>query len=67
VTTVDNHAFSVSIIPLTREVTTLVHKKGGDLLNIECDLLAKYVEKLHKHGSSGRKIDMDFLSRNDFL
>ena len=67
VTTADNHSFSVSIIPHTREVTTLVHKKGGDLLNIECDLLAKYVEKLHKHDSAGQKIDMDFLSRNDFL
>lgn len=38
--------FNVWIIPHTRTVTTLADRKVGDLLNLECDLLAKYAEKL---------------------
>ena len=67
VATVDQHSFSVSIIPQTREVTTLAERKTGDLLNIECDLIAKYVEKLTSTGGPGSKIDMDFLAKNNFL
>ena len=67
VTTADDHSFSVSIIPHTRDVTTLMHKKSGDLLNIECDIIAKYIEKLHNQVYTDRKIDMDFLAMNDFL
>jgi len=67
VTTADAQSFNVSVIPHTRDVTTLLTKKNGDLLNIECDIIAKYIEKLYNQGSTGRKIDMDFLARNDFL
>ena len=63
----DAQSFSVSIIPHTRDVTTLPHKKSGDVLNIECDVIAKYVEKLHEKSSTGGKIDLDFLARNEFL
>jgi len=38
--------FNVWIIPHTYEVTTLRDRKEGDELNLECDLLAKYVEKM---------------------
>jgi riboflavin synthase len=67
VTTCDRKSFSVSIIPHTLEVTALKGKQAGDLLNIECDIIAKYVEKLHGSGSASSKIDMDFLSTNNFL
>ena len=67
VTTTDARSFSVSIIPHTLDATTLPDKKTGDQFNIECDILAKYVEKLHNSSATGRKIDMDFLARNDFL
>ena len=36
------------IIPHTHEVTTLRDRKEGDELNLECDLLAKYVEKVNR-------------------
>jgi len=36
--------FDVSLIPHTMGVTTLRDKKPGDMLNIECDLVAKYIE-----------------------
>ena len=43
---VTEQEFSVSLIPHTRQETTLHEKKAGDLVNIENDLLGKYVEKL---------------------
>ncbi len=67
VTSVDARSFSVSVIPHTQQVTTLTEKKAGDLLNIECDIMAKYIEKLSSPGGHGSKIDMDFLAKNNFL
>jgi riboflavin synthase len=43
---VDQDKFAVSLIPHTKDVTILGNKKKGDYVNIECDMLAKYVEKL---------------------
>jgi riboflavin synthase len=43
---VDEAIFKVSIIPHTKEVTTLLQKKVGDIVNLECDVIGKYVEKL---------------------
>ena len=40
------HSFQVSIIPHTQYETILIHKKVNDIVNIECDLIGKYVEKL---------------------
>lgn len=39
-------AFTVAVIPHTAEVTTLGFKKAGDRVNIEIDVVAKYVERL---------------------
>jgi riboflavin synthase len=38
--------FTVAIIPHTADVTTLGAKRPGDLVNLEVDVMAKYVEKL---------------------
>lgn len=46
VASVDSCSFSVSLIPHTQEVTTLHHLKVGDWVNLENDIIAKYVEKL---------------------
>jgi len=43
---VDSHSFSVTLIPHTIAMTTFGQKKEGMLVNIEVDLMAKYVEKL---------------------
>ncbi len=67
VTTTDANSFNVSIIPHTQGITTLENKKTGDILNIECDIIAKYIEKLQQINIPGKKIDMDFLAKNDFL
>ncbi|MEE1056066.1 MAG: riboflavin synthase [Acutalibacteraceae bacterium] len=43
---VDNSCFKVSIIPHTSKETTLLTKSVGSTVNLECDVIAKYVEKL---------------------
>jgi riboflavin synthase len=66
---VDESAFKVSIIPHTKGETTLVTKKIGDEVNLESDMMAKYVEKLLKIGETQKEkkaISMDFLKKNGF-
>lgn len=43
---VDEKCFKVSIIPHTQQVTALHNRRVGDLVNLECDIIGKYVEKL---------------------
>ncbi len=58
--------FSVSIIPHTGAQTILLGKKPGDPVNLECDVIGKYVEKLTApHKTSG--ISTNFLAENGFL
>ncbi len=57
--------FSVSIIPHTGTETTLLDCRTGDTLNLECDVIGKYVEKLlAPHPENG--ITMEFLTQNGF-
>lgn len=42
----DDRGFSVSLVAFTQEHTTLARKKTGDLVNLETDIIAKYVERL---------------------
>jgi riboflavin synthase len=66
---VDDEKFKVSIIPHTKDETTLVIKSIGDEVNLESDMLAKYVEKLLKHGKAAndkKPISVDFLRDNGF-
>ena len=73
---VDNKSFAVSVIPHTGQNTTLLDKKPGDTVNLENDMVGKYVEKLLKYGSMPDEeeesttektgITMDFLRQNGF-
>ncbi|OAB46995.1 riboflavin synthase [Paenibacillus antarcticus] len=65
--------FEVSVIPHTLEQTVLNHKRAGDTVNIECDVLGKYVEHLLNYGSSRQQgdakpkgINMEYLAQNGF-
>ncbi len=64
VASVDLSSFTVSLIPHTREITDLKEKKIGSLINIETDIIGKYVEKL---ASNSGGITKDFLSTNGFF
>ncbi len=46
VASVGDDRFSVSLIPTTLALTTLGHKGVGDVVNLEVDVIAKYVERL---------------------
>lgn len=46
VAAVDAESFTVSLIPTTLALTTLGHRGPGDIVNLEVDVLAKYVESL---------------------
>ncbi len=66
---VDEKQFIVSIIPHTSEETTLLNKNIGNKINIECDLIGKYIEKFITEKSdknTNSKINMDFLKDNGF-
>lgn len=56
--------FEVSVIPHSLKETNLHTRKTGDRVNIECDLIGKYVEKLTKAGKGG--ISREFLYENGF-
>mmetsp|Transcript_22144 Transcript_22144/g.10530 ORF Transcript_22144/g.10530 Transcript_22144/m.10530 type:complete len:227 (-) Transcript_22144:2315-2995(-) len=67
--------FEVSIIPHTAELTTIGYKKPSDKVNIETDIIGKYVEKFvakhnNKYNDKLKKesvIDMKFLAKTGFL
>ncbi len=60
----DSGGFSVSIIPHTASETTLSELRNGDNINIECDIIGKYVDKLTKRERGG--ITEDMLRRYGF-
>jgi riboflavin synthase len=63
--------FSVSIIPHTAANTTLLQKKSGDVVNLENDVVGKYIEKLLSFQKIDEqkpqsKITEEFLRQNGF-
>lgn len=65
---VADNFFRVSIIPITKEDTILLKKKVGDKVNLECDIVGKYIERFltFKEGKK-ESMDMKFLADNGFL
>lgn len=68
---VDNEKFLLSIIPHTSKETTLIYKKIGDLVNVECDIVGKYIESFlnfnNKNQNNESKINENFLRENGFM
>ncbi|MDE0333103.1 MAG: riboflavin synthase [Nitrospinae bacterium] len=65
----DNQTFSVSIIPHTSEQTTLIEKEDGAAVNLEADLVGKYVEKLlvpHAESISQGGVTMEKLREQGY-
>lgn len=73
VTAVSATGFEVSIIPHTLKLTTLGYKNVGDLVNIETDILGKYIERLMTGGTkpnaAGGKsgLSLATLAENGFI
>ena len=71
VVSLDKESFMVSVIPHTRSFTTLGEKKVGDIVNLENDIIGKYVEKFFKMEDKENKgqdkdLTMDFLLKSGF-
>ena len=60
-----NNTFAVAIIPHTLENTNLKYLKTGDFVNIETDILGRYVEKFLS--TQNNNITEDFLKENGFI
>lgn len=73
INTVSHQGFAVSVIPHTAQVTTLGRKKIGDTVNLEADMIGKYVERftMQPREAAVQKapaadIDREFLARYGF-
>jgi riboflavin synthase len=67
VNTVTSNGFSVNIIPLTQAETTFTSSKVGDQVNIETDIIGKYVERLAQPWKAGGGLTIRTLAENGFL
>lgn len=70
----DDHTFEVSIIPHTAGLTTIGIKNIGDMVNIETDMIGKYVEKFLTRGkgsqsdkNGNKPLDMEYLLKTGFI
>ena len=73
---VDDKCFKVSIIPHTKSETILQYKSAGDIVNLECDIIGKYVERLmtfkedsesgNQSSSKGSNVTLELLARCGF-
>lgn len=68
---IEGESFSIAVIPHTLENTTLQYLKAGSTVNIETDIIAKYIEKYllsnNNITSKSTSVSMDLLERNGFL
>ena len=79
---VSENGFSISMIPHTADVTALGRKRTGDIVNLECDIIGKYVERLLSSGRASpvtkphtsdraskaqSTLTADFLASNGFF
>ncbi|RDI43126.1 riboflavin synthase [Falsibacillus pallidus] len=67
---VSSNSITISLIPHTRHQTIISNKKVGQAVNIECDMLAKYLERLvtaKESPSPSSGITLDYLSEKGFL
>ncbi|MBN1664383.1 MAG: riboflavin synthase [Deltaproteobacteria bacterium] len=68
----EKNQFSVNVIPHTAQATTIGFKKVNALVNIETDILGKYIEKLlmsgtDKNPQNVRNLDLNFLAEHGYL
>lgn len=70
IATLDDSTITVSIIPHTLSETNLQYKNIGDVVNIEYDIIGKYLKRYVNYSTksdNSSNIDMNFLSQNNFL
>ncbi|HYA87552.1 MAG TPA: riboflavin synthase [Nitrospirota bacterium] len=63
---VDKSGFSIAMIPHTAKLTTLGFKSAGESVNLEADIIGKYVERLLSGRVEGG-VSLELLKRNKFI
>ena len=63
---IQEQKITIAVIPHTLENTNLIDLKIGDFVNIEVDILAKYIEKFLSTRDNSSGMSLDFLQRNGF-
>ncbi|SDX82070.1 riboflavin synthase [Salimicrobium album] len=64
---VKGNTILVSLIPHTMEHTVLGNKEPGDEVNVECDMIGKYIAHFMKNKNSGEEVSSDFLKENGYV
>jgi riboflavin synthase len=64
ITDLDDFSFTVSLVAYTMEHTILGNRRPGDRVNLEADIIAKYIERLKERKSRG--LTTDFLEKYGF-
>ncbi len=64
---VTSDAFTTNVIPHTAAATTLGFQKPGDYVNLETDLIGKYVARLMGRDEETSRIDKNFLAKHGFI
>lgn len=64
---VNDRRFGINIVPHTQERTIIKHYKPGVAVNLEVDLIARYVERLLVSGDSGEGVSKELLAKAGFL
>jgi riboflavin synthase len=69
IASLDKTSLTVAVIPHTLEQTTLGRKKVGESLNVETDMIGKYVKKFLSHSDPSKRevLTPDFLAEHGFL
>jgi riboflavin synthase len=67
VNSVQNAEFSLNIVPHTQKNTTLADIKIGQRVNLEVDIIARYLERLLLGKPGGDSIDASFLKQHGFM
>lgn len=67
VTEVTGDTFGVALVPWTIQHTNLKYKNSGSQVNLEVDVIARYVQRMLQMGSSGSGVTMDTLKEHGFV
>jgi riboflavin synthase len=68
VNNLEGEEIRITVIPYTLEKTTLIDKNVGDRVNVEADILGKYVEKfLDRKGDTPKALTLSFLKEHGYI
>ena len=63
---IENLKFNVNIIPHTRDITVIAEYRLGTAVNIEVDIIARYLERRVKHETNPQSINMHLLKNHGY-